>query len=145
MKIFLGGTTDNDYHTFMVQKLKSEYSLDIDNVLPLQYIDKSSNDYWLYIITPKNKDMLSIANLVDHSNKNPKQLLFVFLIMDDYFRFDHNEWLSLCAISSILKEKGTESFNSINDAVKLLKIKYREELKCGEDELLKQQNVNLLS
>lgn len=120
MKIFLGGTIDLNYHNSLINKLKTKYSINIYNETPLEY-QVTTNDYWLYIITPKNKDMLSIAQLVHHCNKNSKQVIFVFLIMDGYFRFDHNEWTSLCKIGDMLKQYGITSFNSIKDAVKLIK------------------------
>lgn len=112
IKVFMGGTCNGSKWR---EDLKSIEGIDwFDPVAPdwneeaklneMQH--RQSDDYLLYVLTPRMVGFYSIAELVDDSNKAPKRVVFSFLKEDDDAEFNKHDLKSLHAIAQMVINNG---------------------------------------
>lgn len=71
----------------------------------------------MYVVTPKMKGVYSIAEVVDDSNKKPKQTIFVRLRSDGVgVKFDEAQWRSLGAVALLVEKNGVKVFDNFKSA-----------------------------
>jgi len=144
IKVFLGGTVNSTWREEIIPKLKIDYF----NPIFLEWTTECQNeelkqrdecDFLLYIITPKQHGVFSIAELVDDSNKRPGRTLFCFLEKDkadeeehpiksrsvvlsssNNVYFSNKQKKSLIAIGNMIERNGARWFKTLDDVVKFL-------------------------
>ena len=70
-------------------------------------------DYCLYVITPKMTGVYSIAEVIDDSNKRPKQTIFCVLKADQDKIFDIGQLKSLDSVGKMVERNGGKYFDSL--------------------------------
>ena len=111
-KVYLGGTCNKSiWRDIVIQGLKIDY---YNPMVP----DRTSRneeeevrqrmecDLILYVITPKMAGFYSIAELVDDSNKRPKDTYFCYLIRDEQDTFSNDQIYSLQSIAKLVRSNG---------------------------------------
>lgn len=125
-KVFLGGTcNDSHWRDKLIKKLKIDYfNPVVDDWNEESYKEELKQrkicDYLLYVITPKMKNVYSIAEVVDDSNKNPEKTIFCYLMTDGEISFDKSQIKALEAVSKMIEKNGGKCFKSLIEIVKYL-------------------------
>lgn len=130
-KVFLGGTCNNSsWRKELIPKLAIDYFNPIvsDWNAEAQEEEKRQKqecDYLLYVITPKMKGVLSIAEAVDDSNKRPNKTVFCLLVndVDDYLQpieFDRHVLDSLMAVVEMLIDNNVKVFYNLDHVAQYL-------------------------
>ena len=121
MKVFLGGTCSGyRWRDELIPMLKCKYYNPIvkgwsesDRLREVR--ERENADYVLYTITDGMKDVYSIAEVVDDSNKRPQKTIFCNL-----YYGDKKVSYSLKAVENLLKANGVVVFNSLKDVANFL-------------------------
>lgn len=124
--VFLGGTCNNStWRQKLIPMLNCQY---FDPVVPdwneaayqkeLHY--RATADVVLYTITPAMTGVYSIAEVVDDSNKRPKQTMLVLLKEFDGKSFEKHVWKSLEATAKMVAANGGTVFYSLEEAAEEL-------------------------
>ncbi len=112
MKVFLGGTcNESKWREILKPLLLIDY---FDPVVPewsdaarkRELHERQMCDYVLYTITPRMLGVYSIAEVVDDSNKRPKQTLLCLLESDEEAVWTEGQWKSLCAVYNLVYRNG---------------------------------------
>ena len=82
--------------------------------------ERETCDFCLYTITPKMTGVYSIAEVVDDSNKRPKKTVLVLLRNDGESCFTDGQWKSLQSVAKMVKNNGSNVFDSLDAAAKLI-------------------------
>lgn len=127
MKVFLGGTCNNStWRDVLIPKLSCDYFNPVvkdwtPECQAQELLEREKADIVLYVITPLMKGVYSIAELIDDSNKRPKNTVFCFLTTDrdgvHGFSFDKQQIKSLNAVADMVKRNGAvyvEDFHSLH-------------------------------
>jgi hypothetical protein len=132
IKVFLGGTCNGSTWREDFIKLLKDEGLEIDCFNPVvdvwttecqkkEEIEKDKADWILYVITPDQKGIYSIAEVVDDSNKRPDKVIFAILrpsIPDTpYFCFPIIPSPSLHAVISMLGKNGVKTYLDLKTLV----------------------------
>ena len=103
MKVFLGGTcSTSTWRDTLIPKLRIDYfdprvALWSEDAYQEEIKEKSSSNYFLYVITPQMEGFYSIAEIVDESHKYPNQTIYCFLKEDNGTAFSEKQIHSLQA------------------------------------------------
>jgi hypothetical protein len=125
MKVFLGGTCNGStWRNTLIKYLKIDYYNPVvdDRTLECQEEDsqKALCDLHLYVLTPKMKDIYSIAEMVESSLKQPKNTAFCFLATDGEDSFDVEQMRSINKVGELLARNGAEWASTLDDAAWIL-------------------------
>ena len=129
MKVFLGGTCSGwKWRNALQSLLRCEYYSPIfancseeDRLRGVH--ERETSDYVLYGITNGIKDVYSIAEVVDDSNKRPEKTLFLNLYEENEGILSRQMSRSLRAVENLLKSNGVRVFSSIEDVAGFLNSK----------------------
>lgn len=119
MKVFLGGTcNESTWRNRIITMLEIEYFNPVvedwtPDCMAEELRQREACDFCLYVITPKMTGVYSIAEVVDDSNKRPKQTIFVRLRDDGDERFDEGQWKSLGAVAQMVERNGSVTFSDL--------------------------------
>lgn len=122
MKVFLGGTCNNStWREELIPMLEIDYfNPVVEDWTPEcqkeELRQREECDVVLYVITSEMKGVYSIAEMVDDSNKRPKQTLFCILEEG----FDKSQIKSLNAVSDLLIRNGAIGFSKLEDIARFL-------------------------
>ena len=125
-KVFLGGTCNGSmWREELIPQLRINYFNPVvddwnDEAYQRELREREEADYCLYVITPKMTGFYAIAEVVDDSNKRPKQTLFLALRDDANEHFDKVRWKSLMTVEKLLKKNGVRVFDDMNALVSFL-------------------------
>ena len=78
--------------------------------------ERETCDFCLYGITPKMIGTLSIAEVVDDTNKRPTKTVLVIMRDDGNERFTEIQWKLLGAVAKMVKRNGGMVFDSLKSA-----------------------------
>lgn len=125
-EVFLGGTCNNStWRDDLIPKLEVNYfNPVVDNWTSedeKKEIEKRKTcDLILYVITPKMEGVLSIAEVIDDSNKRPKHTIFCVLKKDGEKEFSKNQLKSLEAVKSMVKKNGANVCETLEEVIKYI-------------------------
>ena len=127
MKIYLGGTCNGSTWRDELKKLLDNSISVLDQVVENWTREKEKNndkkysaDFCAYTITPELNGFLSIANVVDFSNKFPEKCLFCYLSEYGGKKFNAHQLESLRAIGDLIAKNGGKVFTTLEDLAKYL-------------------------
>jgi len=128
-EVFLGGTVgESTWRDTLIPLLKINYFNPVvkewnDKAQQLEIKKRKTCDYVLYVITPFMEGVYSIAEVVDDSNKKPKQTILCVLSKDGDKEFTTHQIKSLKMVKSMVKDNGGMVFETLEEiAQKLNKI-----------------------
>jgi len=116
MKVFLGGTcNESKWREKLIKLLKIDYYNPVvpdwtPECMAEEIKQRELCDYCLYVITPKMTGVYSIAEVVDDSNKKPKQTIFCVLKADEDKMFDVGQLKSLDSVGKMVVKNGGKYF-----------------------------------
>lgn len=126
MKVFLGGTCNgSNWRDEVISKLKIDYFNPVvetwnEESCEREMKEKENSDYFLFVLTPLMKYSFSIAEVVDYSNKCPKQTILCILDYDDGKVWNPNEKLRLLKIKDMVKSNGAVVLDSLDEVIDFL-------------------------
>jgi Heterokaryon incompatibility protein (HET)/Nucleoside 2-deoxyribosyltransferase like len=123
-KVFLGGTCNGSvWRKELTSQLKIGYFdpvVDADKwneaAQETEIRQRGACDFLLYVITKETKGSYSIAEVVEDSNKRPKQTIFCYLEEG----FDNDQIKSFKSISRLVKWNGAQVFTSLKEVADYL-------------------------
>lgn len=119
VKVFLGGTCNLSlWREKLIPMIKVDYfNPVVKNWTPEcqaeEIRQRKKCDFCLYVITPKMMGVYSIAEVVDDSNKKPKQTLFCVLENDGRDKFSAAQIKSLQQVKKMVEKNGAKCFESL--------------------------------
>lgn len=125
MKVFLGGTCNNStWREKLIPNLKMDY---FNPVVPIwdeqaqliEIKEKDTADFLLFVITPLMSGVYSIAEVVDASNKKPKNTILCILD-EDSKKWTKSQRDSLSAVENLVQSNGAFVFNNLEDTTAFL-------------------------
>lgn len=136
MKVFLGGTcNESRWRNLIIPMLDIEYFNPVvadwtPACMAEELRQRVVCELCLYVVTPKMAGVYSIAEVVDDSNKQPHNTVFVRLRDDGDNRFDDGQWKSLGAVAEMVERNGAMVFDNLKSAsIYLNKVKQKEKNK----------------
>ena len=118
-KVFLGGTcNESTWRDYLISDLIIDYFNPVvedwtPECMEEEIRQRQECDYCLYTITPKMTGVYSIAEVIDDSNKRPRQTLFCLLDEDDGELFTEGQRRSLLQVLEMVKRNGGKTFISL--------------------------------
>jgi len=118
-KVFLGGTCNNSsWREKLIKLLKIDYYNPVvpdwtPECMAEEIKQRELCDYCLYVITPKMTGVYSIAEVVDDSNKKPKQTIFCILEEDEEHKFNEGQFKSLNSVGKMVFRNGGQYFKTL--------------------------------
>lgn len=125
-KVYLGGTCNNsNWREKLIPDLKINYFNPVvhnwNNEAKLREIDeRKKSDYCLYVITPLITGFYAIAEVVDDSNKKPKQTILCILNEDQNKTWSKSQKHSLDSVKKIVESNGAYVFNNLKETKEFL-------------------------
>ena len=125
-RVFLGGTCNGSvWRDELTEMLNVSYFNPVvddwnEEARIREEKEKESAVYQLYVITPEMTGVYSIAELIDSSNKSPKQTIFCFIRDYGGCEFGAAEWCSLMAVKKLAKANGAIYCETLLDVAKFL-------------------------
>jgi len=125
-KVFLGGTCNGSlWRDELIKKLKIHYYSPCKEewtpeMMKEELKQRMESDFCLYVITPKMEGFYSIAEIVDDSNKRPKQTIFCFINEDEGNIFTDAQVKSLQQLAKMIKKNGAIVFKTLNEVIDFL-------------------------
>lgn len=134
MKVFLGGTcAGSGWRDELKPLLNINY---FDPARPVaswtekdaerEIEEKRRADFVLYVITPmmlKFCSILSIAEVIDDSNKRPLSTIFCVLLEDEEFKFEDSQIKSLDRVKKMVEDNGALVLSSLGEVAEFLNSK----------------------
>lgn len=113
-KVFLGGTcNESNWRELLIKQLSNDVSYfnpvvkDWDEeAYERELKERETSDIVLYVITPKMTGVYSIAEVIDDSNKRPKNTVFCFITADGGYTFNTSQMLSLRRVGEMVERNG---------------------------------------
>jgi len=149
IKVFLGGTcNESKWREILIDQLSVDYFNPVvsdwtPECQQEEIIQRKICDFCLYTITPKMIGYYSIAEVIDDSNKKPKETIFC-LLKDDIddngkiISFSDSQMKSLNAVGQMVFRNGGMFFTDLKDVANFLnKPKEHKMKKRSENEELK--------
>jgi|GEM_PF-1783711 len=149
IKVFLGGTcNESKWREILIDQLSVDYFNPVvsdwtPECQQEEIIQRKICDFCLYTITPKMIGYYSIAEVIDDSNKKPKETIFC-LLKDDIddngkiISFSDSQMKSLNAVGQMVFRNGGMFFTDLKDVANFLnKPKEYKMKKRSESEELK--------
>ena len=128
MKIFLGGTcNESKWRENLIKLLKIDYYNPVvpdwtPECMAEEIKQRKLCDYCLYVITPNMTGVYSIAEVIDDSNKKPKQTIFCVLEDDGEKNdpeavkgFSEGQLKSLDSVGKMVERNGGKYFTNLQD------------------------------
>ena len=79
--------------------------------------ERETCDFCLYAITPRMRGLLSIAEVVDDSNKRPRNTVLVILPNEDgIVSFSTDVWQSLNSVAALVRRNAAHVFDNLPEA-----------------------------
>lgn len=113
MKVFLGGTcNESTWRDELIKHLKIDYfNPVVDDWTPEcqeeEIRQREACDICLYVITPRMTGVYAIAEVVDDSNKRPRQTVFCFakhdIIEENRVSFTDGQMRSLASVGALVE------------------------------------------
>lgn len=125
-KVFLGGAIDrSNWRKYVIERINMDYyNPDIEKwsyeVYRKEWQEKNACDVLLFVISPKAKGIFPIAELVDHSNKQPEKTVFCLIKEEDGETFTNHQFKSLEAIGRMIEQNKAKWFNSLDETIEYL-------------------------
>lgn len=127
MKVFLGGTCNgSQWREELMPKLVIEYFNPVvddwnEEAMLAEEEAKDTSDYMLYVITPKMTGVYSIAEVVDASNKKPKNTILCILEKDGEESWDEHQLKSINQVKKMVESNGAIVLESLDDIADFFK------------------------
>lgn len=125
-RVYLGGTCNGSvWRDELIEKLNVSYFNPVvddwnEEAQLREEKEKEEATYQLYVITPEMTGVFGIAELVDSSNKTPKQTLLCFIRDYGGCEFDERSWKSLQAVKKLVIKNGALYFDTLQDIADFL-------------------------
>jgi len=125
-KVFLGGTcNESKWRENLIKLLKINYYNPVvpdwtPECMAEEIKQRKLCDYCLFVITPKMTGVYSIAEVVDDSNKKPKQTILCVLKADQDKMFDIGQLKSLDSVGKMIEKNGGKFFKNLIDVANYL-------------------------
>ena len=126
--VFLGGTTNDSQWRVALQEHLHPNILTF-NPIVFEWNETTAqneadarkrSDFMLYVITPKMIGYSAIAEVIDESNKRPKETLMCILREDGDYEFTYQQLLSLDYISKLVIHNGGIVFATLEEVALFL-------------------------
>jgi len=120
LKMFLGGTCNkSQWREELIPLLKIDYYNPVveewtEEAYEEELLQRKKCDFCLYVITPEMKDVYSIAEAIDDSNKRPEKTIFCFGDYGDK-EFDEDQFKSLDKVGKMVEANGGRYFARLKD------------------------------
>lgn len=134
IKVFLGGTCNKStWRDELIKMLEINYFNPVvedwtPECMEEELKQRKTCNYCLYVITPEMKGVYSIAEVVDDSNKRPKQTIFCILKSTNNLSFSDEQIKSLTAVGEMIKRNGGHYVTSLKDVADYLNNTYPKQL-----------------
>jgi len=124
-KVFLGGTCNKSNWREKIIEYFREEGIEYFNPVVEDWTEECMIEeikqrklcnFCLYGITPKMTGGYSIAEVVDDSNKKPKQTILVLMKEDNGISFSDDQWKSLNSVARMVENNGSLVFYSLKEA-----------------------------
>ncbi|WP_207653249.1 nucleoside 2-deoxyribosyltransferase domain-containing protein [Peptostreptococcus faecalis] len=125
MKVFLGGTCNNStWRDELIPMLTIDYFNPVvddwtEDSMEEEREQRELCDFCLYTITPEMTGVYSIAEVVDDSNKKPRETIFCLLGNADN-GWTEGKYRSLNQVGEMVKRNGGKYFKSLEEIAKYL-------------------------
>lgn len=119
--VFLGGTCNGStWREKLIRDLEIDYFDPVVDNWTQECMDEEIRqreicDYCLYVITPKMKGVLSIAEVVCDSVKRPEKTILCIITSDANITFDEHQTKSLNEIKKMVEECGAKVCNDLKE------------------------------
>ena len=126
IKVFLGGTCNNStWRDQLIPKLNIRYFNPVvsdwtPDCQKEELRQRKICDKCLYVITPRMKGAYSVAEVVDDSNKQPKDTVLCILKQDGSIGFDIGQWKSLQMVRNMVHNNGAMVCNTLDEVANYL-------------------------
>ena len=125
-RVFLGGTWNGSAWRNRAMIYLNNAGLDYFNPIVEDWTPEAQAaevraretcDFCLYAITPLMRGLLSIAEVVDDSNKRPEKTVLVLLPNEDgTAAFATDVWQSLNSVAALVRRNGAHVFDNLPEA-----------------------------
>ena len=125
-RVFLGGTCNGStWRDEIIPLLEIEYFNPVvenwtQEDLAREIEERKRCNICLYVITPLMSGVYSIAEVIDDSNKKPRQTVLVILKHDGKKRFSSDMQKSLDAVAAMVQGNGGRIFRDLGAAAQYL-------------------------
>jgi uncharacterized phage-like protein YoqJ len=126
IKVFLGGTCNgSQWRNKLIKKLNIDYFNPIvdnwnEKAQKNEIRERQNADFSLFVITPLMTGSYAIAEVVDDSNKKPKQTILCVLDEDYGQKWTESQKSSLKAVMNLVESNGAKVFTNLKDVAEFL-------------------------
>ena len=124
-KVFLGGTVRSAWRERLIQMIVIDYYNPIvkdwtPECIEEENKEKKSCDLELYVFTPQMNGIYAIAEVVDASNKKPKDTIMCVLFDYDSHSFSEEDQRSIKEVIKMVEGNGSEVFYKLWEVARCL-------------------------
>lgn len=125
-KVFLGGTcNESTWRGTLKSILNIDYFDPVvddwtEDCMKEELKQRKECDFCLYVITPDMTGCYSIAEVIDDSNKRPKNTIFCFIDIGNKSIFDKAQIRSLNAVGKMVQRNGGFYFQDLTQVANFL-------------------------
>lgn len=128
--VFLGGTcAESRWRESLINMLRVDYFNPVvddwdEDAQKNEVRMRSLCEICLFVITPKMEGVYSIAEVIDDSNKRPRNTIFCFIEEDDGKQWSVGQRKSLVQVGKMVESNGGKFFLTLNEVAEDINIQF---------------------